>query len=161
MEEAMNRSRDRILFWCLMAAQMAGSQALIWVGIPVYQRMHSAGGEKVSPQEIGIALAATALMQVAHWLALPLKRRLRFRRNVLVGHVLVMIGEFSLFFSAALVTFALFDRFGELKLGPLKLLILAVMLFAVSSYKYLLMSVGEAMNEAEPEAPEQTKPSAR
>jgi hypothetical protein len=100
-------------------------------------------------------------MQVAHWLALPLKRRLRFRRNVLLGHVLVMIGEFSLFFSAALVTFALFDRFGELKLGPLKLLILAVMLFAVSSYKYLLMSVGEAMNEAEPEAPEQTKPSAR
>jgi hypothetical protein len=161
MEEVMNRSRDKILFWCLMAAQMAGSQVLIWVGIPVYQRMHSAGGEKVSPQEIGIALAATALMQVAHWLALPLKRRLRFRRNVLLGHVLVMIGEFSLFFSAALATFTLFDRFGELKLGPLKLLTLAAMLFAVSSYKYLLMSLGEAMNEAEPEAPEQTNPSAK
>jgi len=55
----------------------------------------------------------------------------------------------------------LFDRFGELELGPWKLLILAVMLFAVSSYKYLLMSLGEAMNEAEPEAPEQTNPSAK
>jgi len=154
----MNRSRDRILFWFLMAAQMAGSQVLIWVGIPVYQRLHSAGGGGVSPQEIAIGLAATVLMQVAHWLSLPLKRRLRFRRNVLLGHVLGMIGEFSLFFSAALATFTLFDRFGELNLGPLKLFTLAAMLFAVSSYKYQLMSLGEAMIEAEPE---QTNPSAK
>ena len=96
---AMNSSRDRILFWCLLAAQAAGSQIIIWTGVPIYQRLHVPGRGGATPKELAIALAAVALMQLSYWLALPLKQRLRFRRNVVLGHVLVCIGELSLFLS--------------------------------------------------------------
>lgn len=149
----------RILFWCCLAAQAAGSQIIIWVGVPVYHRLHSGVNEGASPKEFALALAATVLMQSAHWIALPLRQRLRFRRNVVLGHVLVWIGELSLFFAAALATVILFDRFGELELVLWKPFALAAILFAVTSYKYQMMSLGTAMIEAEPDASEQTNPS--
>jgi membrane-associated HD superfamily phosphohydrolase len=45
-----------------------------------------------------LAIVAVIVIQVAHWIAFRLRPQLRFRRNVLVGHVLVFIGELSLFF---------------------------------------------------------------
>jgi hypothetical protein len=57
-----------------------------------------------------LAIVAVIVMQVAHWIAFRLRPQLRFRRNVLVGHVLVFIGELSLFFIDALAVVILFDR---------------------------------------------------
>ena len=72
-------------------------------------------------------------MQVAHWLAFRLRPRLQFRRNVLLGHVLVFIGELSLFFVSALAVVILFDRVAELDFVLWKILLLVAILFAVSS----------------------------
>ena len=149
----MSTSRDRILFWCLLAAQAAGSQTLIWIGLPIYHRLQSAEHRGASPQEFALALVAIAVMQVGHWWALRLKRRLRFRRNIVLGHVLIWLGELSLLFTVALASLILFDRFGELEFALWKPLILAAMLFAITCYKYQLKSLGEAMIHAEPEAP--------
>ena len=157
----MNHSNAKILFWCCLAAQAAGSQIIIWVGVPIYHRLHSGVNEGASPKEFVLALAAVAVMQVAHWIALPLRQRLRFRRNVVLGHVLVWIGELSLFFIAALATVIVFDRFHELEFAWWKALILAAMLFAVTSYKYQLMSLGTAMIETKPDASDQNNPSSK
>jgi hypothetical protein len=35
----MNSSRDRLTFWCCIAAEAAGSQIILWKGIPVYWRL--------------------------------------------------------------------------------------------------------------------------
>lgn len=148
----MNSSRDRILFWCLIAAQAAGSQVVIWSGVPIYKRLRSAAGEGIAPKEVVLVLAAVVLMQTSHWFALSLGRRLQFRRNIVLGHVLIWIGELSLFFIAAVATIILFDRFGEWEFVLWKALLLAATLFAVTSYKYQLMSLGTAMIETEPDA---------
>ena len=87
-------------------------------------------------------------MQACHWPSIGLRRRIDFRRNVVLGHVLIWIGELSLFFSAALATLIVFDRYGEVEWLWWKVLIMAAILFAVTSYKYQLMSIGEAMIEA-------------
>ena len=39
----MNLSREKIVFWCLIAAEAAGSQAILWNGIPIYRRLLSPG----------------------------------------------------------------------------------------------------------------------
>lgn len=145
----MNAARDRMLFWCLIAGQAVGSQILIWGGIPVYHRLRSAP-QGATSEELAIALAAVVLMQACHWPALALRRRLEFRRNAIVGHVLICIGELSLFFIAALTALIVFDHFGELAWTPWKVFILAAMVFSISGYKYQIMSLGEAMIEAAP-----------
>ena len=141
----MTGSKDRILFWCLLVAQSAGCQVIIWGGIPVYQRLRSGAPEGASAWEIALALFAVVVMQIAHWLAYPLKQRLQFRHNAFLGQVLVWIGELSLFFAAALTSLILFDRLGELVLMPWKFLLLGAILFAVTCHKQQILSVGEEM----------------
>ena len=149
----MNSARERILFWCLIAGQAAGSQFLIWTAVPAYHGLRTGAIQGASATHFATALAAVAVMQACHWPALRIGRRLRFRRNVLLGHVLVWIGELSLFFCAALATLILFDRFGEVPWAWWKAVALAAILFAITSYKYQLMSLGEKMIEAEPDTP--------
>ena len=147
----MNGARDRFLFWCLVAGQAAGSQFLIWTSVPVYHGMRTGSIQAASPMDFAAALAAAALMQACHWPALRMRRRLEFPRNVVLGHTLVWIGELSLFFSAAFATLIVFDRFGEVEWVWWKVVALAAILFAITSYKYQLLSLGEKMIEGEPD----------
>ena len=148
---AMDDARHRFLFWCLVAGQAAGSQFLIWNAAPLYHGIRTGAIHGARGTDLALALAAASLMQACHWPALRLVRRLQFRRNVILGHVLVWIGELSLFFIAALATLIVFDRFGEVEWLWWKALALAAVLFAITSYKYQLMSLGEAMIDAEPD----------
>src|SRR5262245_10023615 len=111
----MNRARDRILFWCFIAIGAAGSQIILWKGMPIYRRLMSPGTQGGGSEDFVWAIVAVLLMQAGHWLAFRLMPRLQFRRNVLLGHVLVCIAELSLFFVNALAVVVLFDRMGELQ----------------------------------------------
>jgi hypothetical protein len=110
---------------------------------------NSPGGDGAYNSELITAVVAVALMQATHWPALSLRRRLQFRPNAFLGHILICIGELSLFFTAALATIILFDRFGELQFSVGKTCVLAAILFSITSYKYQLMSLGDLMIESE------------
>lgn len=149
----MERSRDQIIFWCLLAVQAVGSYALIWTWGPAYHRLISTGTMTTSRRQFVASLVVIAVMQAAYWPAHALKYHLRFRDSNLLGHTLIAIGEFSLFFAAAVTTVVLFDHFRESPRIPWKLAVLALTLFAVSCFKYQLMSVGEKMIDlAKPQA---------
>ena len=60
-----------------------------------------------------------------------IRPRVRFRRNVIFGHVLVWIGELSLFFPSALAALIVFDHFGEKEVFLWRLVGLPAVLFAV------------------------------
>ena len=77
------------------------------------------------------------------------RSRLQFRRNVLLGHVIVFIAELSLFFANALAVVILFDRMGELHLTVWKVIILMAILFAICCYKHQLTALGDLMIESE------------
>jgi hypothetical protein len=62
----MNASRNKILFWCLLAAEAAGSQVILWNGIPIYRRL-SAGTEGAGSTNFVWAAIVIIVMQVAHW----------------------------------------------------------------------------------------------
>ena len=141
----MQRLRDHLVFWCLLAVQVVGSYVLIWTWGPTYHRLISTGTMTTSPKQFGVSLVAIGVMQAAYWPAHALKQRLQFRSNVLLGHIMICIGEFSLFFAAAVTTVVLFDHFRESPRIPWKLAVLALTLFAVSCFKYQLMSVGEKL----------------
>ena len=147
----MNSSRDRVLFWCFLAAQAAGSQVIIWHGLPIYQRLLSAGTGGAATKDFAVAVSAVIVMQVGHWLAFQLQPRLRFRRNIVLGHVMVCVAELSLFFINALAVVVLFDRMGELQFVFWKLLILLAIIFAVCCYKHQLGTLAEAMIQGEKE----------
>ena len=144
----MNSSRDRLTFWCCIAAEAMGSQIILWKGIPVYRRLLS-GGTQGSTGDFVWAIVAVLLMQVGHWLAFRLKPRLQFRRNVLLGHVLLWIAELSLFFANALAVVILIDRFADLQFVLWKVIVLLAILFAICCYKHQLATVGELMIESE------------
>ena len=145
----MNSTRDRVLFWCFLAAEAAGSQIILWKGIPIYRRLLSAGTQGGGTKDFVWAGVAVLLMQVGHWLAFRLKPRLQFRRNVLLGHILICIAELSLFFASALAVVILFDRMGELHFTLWKAIILLAILFAICCYKHQLTAVGDLMIESE------------
>ena len=145
----MNRTRDRVLFWCFLAAEGVGSQIILWKGIPIYRRLLSDGAQGAGTSDFVWAVVAVLLMQVGHWLAFRLRPRLQFRRNVVLGHVLNYIGELSLFFANALAVVILFDRMGELHLTVWKVIILMAILFAVCCYKHQLETLGDLMIESE------------
>ena len=98
-----------------------------------------------------VATGAVIVMQVAHWLAFRLRPRLRFRRNVVLGHVLVFVGELSLFFINALAVVILFDRSAELEFVLWKVVLLVAILFAICTYKYQLSGLGESILEGDPD----------
>ena len=141
-ESPMNSSRNKILFWCLIATEGAGSQAILWNGIPIYRRLLSPGTEGANSGDFVLAATAVIVMQVAHWTAFRLRPQLRFRRNVILGHVLLFIGELSLFFINALAVVILFDRSAELDFVLWKVILLVAILFAICTYKYQLGALG-------------------
>ena len=145
----MNSSRDRLTFWCCIAGEGVGSQIILWKGIPIYRRLLSDGAQGGGTADFVWAVVAVLLMQVGHWLAFRLKLRLQFRRNVLLGHVLVFISELSLFFANALAVVILFDRMGELHLTVWKVTILIAILFAICCYKHQLTALGDLMIDSE------------
>jgi Na+-transporting NADH:ubiquinone oxidoreductase subunit NqrB len=143
-EGPMSSSRDKILFWCLIATEGAGSQAILWSGLPIYRRL-SQGREGAGPKAFVLATIVVIVMQAAHWNAFRLRPRLRFRRNLFLGHTLVFIGELSLFFINALAVVILLDRSAELEFVPWKVLILVAILFAICTYKYQLGKLGDSI----------------
>jgi hypothetical protein len=145
----MKASSNEILFWCLLAVQFAGMQMILWGGLPIYQHLLTPGRHGASAADVAIALAAVIVMQAAHWPAARLRQALRFQRNVVLGHILNWLGELSIFFTAALCTLIVFNGFGEAALALWKLFGLAAVTFAVSAYKYQIMSVGGAMIEGD------------
>ena len=149
----MNSSRDRILFfWCLIAAEAAGSQAILWNGIPIYRRLLSPGTKGAVSEDFVLVAIVVIVMQVAHWVAFRLRPQLRFPRNVFLGYALVFIGELSMFFINALAVVILIDRGAELGFVLWKVLLLVALLFAIFSYKYQLSKLGDSIIEGEPAA---------
>jgi len=148
----MDRVRNHVLFWCLVVVQTVGSYVLIWTWGPSYEHLISSGTFATSPRQFEISFIAIVVMQAAYWPAHGLKQHLHFRSQVVLGHVLLTVGEFSLFFAAAVTTVVLFDHFREEHRLPWRLGLLALNLFAVSCYKYQLMSVGEKLIDHQPEA---------
>jgi hypothetical protein len=147
----MNASRNKILFWCLLAAEAAGSQVILWNGIPIYRRL-SAGTEGAGSTNFVWAAIVVIVMQVAHWGAFRLRPQLKFRRNVFLGYVLVFVGELSMFFINALAVVILIDRGAELDFVLWKVLILVALLFAIFTYKYRLSKLGDSIIEAQSDA---------
>lgn len=141
---------NKILFWCLIAVEAAGSQAILWNGIPIYRRL-SAGTEGAASTNFVWAAIVVIVMQVAHWIAFRLRPRLQFRRNVFLGYLLVFIGELSMFFINALAVVILIDRGPELEFVLWKVLVLVALLFAVFTYKFQLSKLGDSIIEGQPE----------
>ena len=148
----MNSSRNKILFWCLIAVEAAGSQAILWNGIPIYRRLLSPGTEGADSRNFVLTALVVIVMQVAHWVAFRLRPQLRFRRNVLLGYVLVFIGELSMFFISALAVVILFDRGADLDFVLWKVLLLVAVLFAIFAYKNQLSKLGDSIIEGQPDA---------
>jgi hypothetical protein len=148
----MTANGMRILFWCLIAVQFAGSQAILWNGIPIHRRLLSSGTEGAGSMNFVFAAIVVIDMQVAHWVAFRLRPQLRFRLNVFLGNVLLFIGETSMFFISALAVVVLFDRGADLDFVLWKVLILVAILFAVFSYKNQLSKLGDSIIEGQPKA---------
>jgi hypothetical protein len=150
---AVDGSRDRRLFYLCLAMEVAGSLVILWHGVPIYQRLVAGGPGGAASADFLAAWLAIAAMQGGHWVGFRLLPRLRIRRHVLFGHVLVCIGELSLFFSNALATVVLFERIHELDLTWWKMITLAAILFAVCCYKHQIATLGERMIDAPSDAP--------
>jgi len=145
----MKASSNSVVFWCLLAVQFAGTQMILWGGLPIYQRLLTPDRQGATATELAIGFVAVIVMQVAHWPAVRLRQTLQFRRNVILGHILNWLGELSIFFTAALCTLIVFNGSGGGPLSLWKVFGLAAVTFAVSAYKYQIMSVGGAMIEGD------------
>ena len=148
----MNSSRGKILFWCLIVTEAAGSQTIMWNGLPIYRRLLSPGTEGAGSKDIVLTAMVVIVMQIAHWLAFRLRPQLRPQRNVFLGHLLAFIGELSMFFISALAVVILFDRGAELGFVLWKILLLVAVLFAVFTYKHQLSKLGDSLIEGQPDA---------
>lgn len=148
----MNSSHKRVLFWCLIAVEAAGTKAILWNGLPVYRRLLSGGTEGAGSMDFVLPAIAVMVMQAAHWVAFRLRPQLRFRRNLFLGYLLMFIGELSMFFVSALAVVIVFDRSAELEFVLWRVLILVAILFAIFAYKIQLSKLGDTFIEGQPGA---------
>jgi hypothetical protein len=135
------------LFWSAIAAQVAGSQIILWHALPIYQRLITRGKGGSGPRDFALASAGVAIMQLGFWLAFRIQRHLRFRRMVLIGQVFLFVGEASFVFVSALATVVFFERWSEVEFSLWRLIVFVAILFAVFCYKTQLESLGNAMRE--------------
>ncbi|NQV23912.1 MAG: hypothetical protein HQ518_06035 [Rhodopirellula sp.] len=144
----MSQARRKVLFWSLFTVQLGGVVAILWTGLPVYSRLLGGQEGGATANDFLVASGAIVVMQLAYWIAFSLQRDLRFRKNVVVGHVLLWLSELSYFFPHALAALILFDRFKELKelsFAPARFALLALILFAVYCFKFQLETLGETL----------------
>jgi hypothetical protein len=140
---------SRVLFWFAVAAQVTGSQVILWHVLPIYQRLIERGKGGGRTKDFAIGLAGVALMQLGFWVALQIQPRLRFRRTVLLGQVFLFVGEASFVFVSALATVVFFERWSEVEFSLWRLIVFVAILFAVFCYKTQLESLGYAMRESQ------------
>jgi hypothetical protein len=147
----MNGSETKALFWCAIAAQVAGAQVFFWDALPDY-RVLTAGEVVVStPKDFALAVFGLVIMQSAYWYSRRLQPKIRFRHRVVLGHVLLCVSEVSFFFVSALATVAVFDHWRRSQFVLWKFMLLASAIFAFFCYKRQLASVGDALLETQPE----------
>jgi hypothetical protein len=147
----MNGSATKRLFWCAIIAQVAGAQVFFWDALPDYQELTA--GEVVvgTPKDFAVAVFGLVIMQSAYWYSRRLQPQIRFRRRVVLGHVLLCVSEVSFFFVSALATVAMFDHWRRSQFVFWKLTLLASAIFAFFCYKRQLASVGDTLLEAPPQ----------
>jgi len=147
----MNGSATKALFWCAIAAQVAGAQVFFWDALPDYRELTAGVLEVGTPKDYALAAVGIVVMQLGYWYARGLQPQIRFRHRVVLGHVFLCVSEVSFFFVSALATVAAFDhwRRGHFVLWKVTLLVSAI--FAFFCYKRQLASVGDAMLETQPE----------
>ena len=145
----MNWPGINVLFWFAVAAQVVGSQIILWRALPIYQRLITGGKGGSRTQDFALAFAGVAIMQLGFWVAFQIQRRLRFRRMVLLGQVFLFVGEASFVFVSALATVIFFERWNEVEFSIGRLIVFVSILFAVFCYKTQLESLGHAMCESD------------
>lgn len=129
----------------LVALQMAGSQFMLWTGLPVYRRLMTDDLHAAGTRDLLLAVAAALIMLVAYWQARRLQPRLEFGHRPLLGHVLLFLGEASFFFAGALAAVVLFERTGRPEFIWWKLLVLFAILFASFCHKHQLETLGRRL----------------
>ena len=144
----MNWPGINVLFWFAVAAQVVGSQIILWRALPIYQRLITGKGGS-GTRDFALAFAGVAIMQLGFWVAFQIQPRLRFRRMVLLGQVFLFVGEASFVFVSALATVVFFERWSEVEFSLWRLIVFVAILFAVFCYKTQLESLGHAMRESE------------
>ena len=97
-EFMVRKCTSKVLFWCAIVAQVIGAQLIIWYGRPLYQRLVTGATNLGSAKDYALGFTAILIMQVGYWFAYRLQPHLRFRRNVLVGHLVCCVGEVSFLF---------------------------------------------------------------
>ena len=129
----------------MRATQVAGAQIIIWDGRPLYQQLMTGATNVGSRKDYALGFVALAAMQLGYWFAYRLQPHLRFRRNVLVGHLFCCIGEVSFLFIAALGTVVLLDHWREWQFVSWKAGMLVGMIFAFYCYERQFVGLGERM----------------
>lgn len=150
----MIERKGSLLFWFLLAVQVAGAAAILWEGLPVYRRLLSAPETDAKTESLVVACVTVVAMQLAYWLSHRLYPRMKFRRRPVLAHLLLWLGELSYFFPHALAALCLFDRFEELEKSryfPERLVLLGAILFTMYCFKRQLELLAEAFSGSESE----------
>jgi len=147
----MNGSPTKALFWSAIIAQVTGAQVFFWDALPDYRELTAGEVVAGTPKDFVVAVFGLVIMQSAYWYGRRLQPEVRFRRRVVLGHVLLCISEVSFFFVSALATVAMFDHWRRSQFVLWKLMLLATAIFAFFCYKRQLASVGDALLEAQSE----------
>jgi hypothetical protein len=152
----MDGSTTKALFWWAIIAQVAGAQVFFWDALPDYRELTAGEVVAGTPKDFVVAVFGLVVMQSAYWYARRLQPQIRFRRRVVLGHILLCVSEVSFFFVSALATVAMFDHWRRSQFVLWKLMLLASALFAFFCYKRQLASVGDILLEAQPEQSRET-----
>ena len=125
----------RVLYWCLFGLESAGMLAILWVVLPLYQRLLSGPTEDRPGQPlIPSILAVTVVMQASYWTKRLIRPPLRRGDRTVLGHLLLFLARLSFIFAGANLSLLLFRRFGEIHPSVLGVLTLFVASFAQFCY---------------------------
>ena len=139
----------------LLILQTAAASSLLWMILPIFQRMISRLGE---PQvlelwRLATIMSSVAVLQLCYWMRLQRVPIYVPFQNVLIGHLLMFSSRASFFFGGAFFSLTFFRHVPELDAipsfgqGSAKAIAIIVILFSLFCYSLELERLGKAIEE--------------
>ncbi|HKF45553.1 MAG TPA: hypothetical protein VKG01_20870 [Thermoanaerobaculia bacterium] len=125
----------RLLYWSLFGVESAGMLGILWIALPLYQKLLSGpAGYRPGRALLPPILAITIVMQLSYWGKRLIRPPLRRGDRTVLGHMLLFLARLSFIFAGANLSLLLFRRFPESNPSPLGVVTLFVASFAQFCY---------------------------
>ena len=98
----MGPGAKNVAYWVLFSLESLGMLFILWIALPVYQKLASGPGGHRPGQPVALPVLVVSLaMQLSYWSKRSIRPPVHRGHNAFVGHLLLFLSRLSFIFAGA------------------------------------------------------------